>query len=48
MTHLEEQNVDAFTDTVKDHDSISRLDQWLVLDKTLVTKFSLKNIYIFI
>jgi len=28
MTHLEEQNVDAFTDTVKDYDSISRLDQW--------------------
>nr|XP_045607522.1 alpha-soluble NSF attachment protein-like [Procambarus clarkii] len=26
--HLEEQNVDAFTDTVKDYDSISRLDQW--------------------
>lgn len=28
MTHLEEQNVDAFTDTVKEYDSISRLDQW--------------------
>ena len=28
MNHLEEQNVDAFTDTVKDYDSISRLDQW--------------------
>ncbi|KAL7642757.1 UNVERIFIED_CONTAM: hypothetical protein RMT77_006045 [Armadillidium vulgare] len=28
LTHLEEQNVDAFTDTVKDYDSISRLDQW--------------------
>ncbi|XP_050724257.1 alpha-soluble NSF attachment protein-like [Eriocheir sinensis] len=27
-THLEDQNVDAFTDTVKDYDSISRLDQW--------------------
>ncbi|XP_066064516.1 alpha-soluble NSF attachment protein-like isoform X1 [Chamaea fasciata] len=25
----EEQNVDAFTDAVKDFDSISRLDQWL-------------------
>jgi len=28
MTHLEDQNVDAFTDTVKEYDSISRLDQW--------------------
>ncbi|XP_068202832.1 alpha-soluble NSF attachment protein-like [Palaemon carinicauda] len=28
MNHLEEQNVDAFTDTVKEYDSISRLDQW--------------------
>ncbi|KAK3870563.1 hypothetical protein Pcinc_024218 [Petrolisthes cinctipes] len=28
MNHLEEQNVDGFTDTVKDYDSISRLDQW--------------------
>lgn len=26
--HLEEQNVDGFTETVKDYDSISRLDQW--------------------
>ncbi|XP_006820417.1 alpha-soluble NSF attachment protein-like [Saccoglossus kowalevskii] len=25
----EEQNVDAYTDAVKDYDSISRLDQWL-------------------
>lgn len=28
MNHLEDQNVDAFTDTVKEYDSISRLDQW--------------------
>uniref|UniRef100_T1JB32 Uncharacterized protein n=1 Tax=Strigamia maritima TaxID=126957 RepID=T1JB32_STRMM len=28
MQHLEEQNIDEFTDTVKDYDSISRLDQW--------------------
>lgn len=26
--HLEEQNVEGFTETVKDYDSISRLDQW--------------------
>ncbi|KAG4080059.1 hypothetical protein HA402_007614 [Bradysia odoriphaga] len=26
--HLEEQNIEGFTDTVKDYDSISRLDQW--------------------
>jgi len=25
---LEEQNIEGFTDTVKDYDSISRLDQW--------------------
>ncbi|XP_013406600.1 alpha-soluble NSF attachment protein isoform X3 [Lingula anatina] len=29
MAAIEEQNVDAFTDAVKDYDSISRLDQWL-------------------
>jgi len=28
VEHLEEQNIDGFTDTVKDYDSISRLDQW--------------------
>ncbi|XP_076064935.1 alpha-soluble NSF attachment protein [Oratosquilla oratoria] len=28
ITHIEDQNVDAFTDTVKEYDSISRLDQW--------------------
>lgn len=28
IEHLEEQNVDAFTDAVKNYDSISRLDQW--------------------
>ncbi|KAI7805586.1 putative alpha-soluble NSF attachment protein [Triplophysa rosa] len=26
---FEDQNVDAFTDAVKDYDTISRLDQWL-------------------
>lgn len=26
--HLEEQNIEGFTDAVKDYDSISRLDQW--------------------
>lgn len=26
--HLEEQNIEGFTETVKDFDSISRLDQW--------------------
>lgn len=26
--HVEEQNVEGFTETVKDYDSISRLDQW--------------------
>lgn len=28
MEHMEEQNVDGFTEAVKDYDSISRLDQW--------------------
>ncbi|EEB20034.1 Soluble NSF attachment protein, putative [Pediculus humanus corporis] len=28
IEHMEEQNVDAFTEAVKDYDSISRLDQW--------------------
>lgn len=28
VEHLEEQNIDGFTDTVKEYDSISRLDQW--------------------
>lgn len=28
VEHIEEQNVDAYTDAVKDYDSISRLDQW--------------------
>jgi alpha-soluble NSF attachment protein len=25
---LEEQNIDGYTEAVKDYDSISRLDQW--------------------
>jgi len=28
MDHIEAQDVDAFTDAVKEYDSISRLDQW--------------------
>ncbi|XP_066158856.1 alpha-soluble NSF attachment protein isoform X2 [Euwallacea fornicatus] len=28
IEHIEEQNVEGFTDTVKDYDEISRLDQW--------------------
>ncbi|CAH1955635.1 unnamed protein product [Acanthoscelides obtectus] len=28
IEHIEEQNLDGFTDAVKDYDSISRLDQW--------------------
>ncbi|XP_038207166.1 alpha-soluble NSF attachment protein [Zerene cesonia] len=28
IEHLEEQNIDAFTEAVKTYDSISRLDQW--------------------
>ncbi|XP_013186310.1 alpha-soluble NSF attachment protein [Amyelois transitella] len=28
IEHLEEQNIDGFTETVKNYDSISRLDQW--------------------
>lgn len=28
IEHIEEQNVDGFTEAVKDYDSISRLDQW--------------------
>ncbi|XP_057339277.1 alpha-soluble NSF attachment protein isoform X1 [Microplitis mediator] len=28
IEHLEEQNIEGFTDTVKEYDSISRLDQW--------------------
>lgn len=29
MQCCEEQNIDGFTDAVKEYDSISRLDQWL-------------------
>lgn len=28
IQHLEEQNIDGFTDAVKDYDAISRLDHW--------------------
>jgi alpha-soluble NSF attachment protein len=28
VEHLEEQNIDGFTEAVKDYDSISRLDKW--------------------
>lgn len=28
IEHIEEQNLDGFTDAVKDYDNISRLDQW--------------------
>ncbi|XP_044765382.1 alpha-soluble NSF attachment protein [Coccinella septempunctata] len=28
IEHMEEQNLDGFTDAVKDYDSVSRLDQW--------------------
>lgn len=28
IEHIEEQNIEGFTDTVKDYDEISRLDQW--------------------
>ncbi|XP_011505383.1 PREDICTED: soluble NSF attachment protein [Ceratosolen solmsi marchali] len=28
IEHLEEQNIDGFTEAVKEYDSISRLDQW--------------------
>ncbi|CAB3359610.1 Hypothetical predicted protein [Cloeon dipterum] len=28
MEHMEEQNVDGFTEAVKDYDSVSRFDQW--------------------
>lgn len=28
IEHMEEQNIDGFTDAVKDYDSVSRLDQW--------------------
>lgn len=28
VEHLEEQNIDGYTDAVKEYDSISRLDQW--------------------
>ncbi|KAM7300132.1 alpha-soluble NSF attachment protein [Ixodes scapularis] len=28
INKLEDQDVDGFTDTVKEYDSISRLDQW--------------------
>lgn len=31
ITHLEEENVDAFTETVTEYDSISRLDQWTTM-----------------
>lgn len=29
--HLEEQNIEGFTDAVKEYDSISRLDQWFTM-----------------
>jgi len=28
INHVEEHNVDGYTEAVKDYDSISRLDQW--------------------
>ena len=28
LNHLEDANVDGFTEAVKEYDSISRLDQW--------------------
>lgn len=28
IEHIEEQNVDGYTDAIKDYDSVSRLDQW--------------------
>ena len=28
INHVEESNVDGYTESVKDYDSISRLDQW--------------------
>lgn len=31
VEHMEEQNVDGFTEAVKDYDSISRLDQWYTM-----------------
>lgn len=31
IEHMEEQNVDAFTEAVKNYDSISRLDQWYTM-----------------
>ncbi|XP_022914931.1 alpha-soluble NSF attachment protein [Onthophagus taurus] len=31
IEHMEEQNVDGFTDAVKEYDSISRLDQWYTM-----------------
>lgn len=31
IEHMEDQNVDGFTEAVKDYDSISRLDQWYTM-----------------
>lgn len=31
IEHIEEQNVDGYTDAVKEYDSISRLDQWFTM-----------------
>lgn len=31
MEQVEEQNVEAFTEAIKDYDSISRLDQWYTM-----------------
>lgn len=31
IEHMEEQNIDGFTEAVKDYDSISRLDQWYTM-----------------
>lgn len=28
IEHIEEQNVDGYTEAIKEYDSVSRLDQW--------------------
>ncbi|XP_060537294.1 alpha-soluble NSF attachment protein [Cylas formicarius] len=43
IEHLEEQNVDAFTDAVKEYDSISRLDQWYTTILLRIKKHLIEN-----
>ncbi|XP_037076310.1 alpha-soluble NSF attachment protein-like [Pollicipes pollicipes] len=43
-THLEEENVDAFTETVIEYESISRLDQWTTMMLNRIKKTIQENL----